>query len=173
MRQNGATSAPIFYCVSYEILCETRIKPGFFGNCLISLSSAGGPVPGLSIRANGSSLPLVLIKRIAHVRGGGGLPSPPSLGGHLPQRGRRDLAFCNPLVSCLLGSPFGGAGTAAAVTERASSRDAGAVRRLRGQPTPGARVPVVRTGAAFSRQSRLPARSVLNGLHWGPGPLFP
>ena len=28
-----------------------------------------GPVPGLSIRANGSSLPLVLIKRIAHVRG--------------------------------------------------------------------------------------------------------
>ena len=133
MRQNRAASAPIFYCVSYEILCETRIKPGFFGNCLISLSSAGGPVPGLSIRANGSSLPLVLIKRIAHVRGGGGLPSPPSLGGHLPQRGRRDLAFCKPLVSCLLGSPFGGARTAAAVTERASSRDAGAVRRLRGQ----------------------------------------
>ena len=31
-----------------------------------------------------------------------------------------------------LGSPFGGAGTAAAVTERASSRDAVAVRRLRG-----------------------------------------
>ena len=30
-----------------------------------------GPVPGLSIRANGSSLPLVLIKRIAHVRAGG------------------------------------------------------------------------------------------------------
>ena len=27
-------------------------------------------MPGLSIRANGSSLPLVLIKRIAHVRGG-------------------------------------------------------------------------------------------------------
>ena len=43
------------------------------------------------------------------------------------------MAFCKPLVSCLLGSPFGGAGTAAAVTERASSRDAGAVRRLRGQ----------------------------------------
>ena len=43
MRQNGATSAPFFYCVSYEILCETRIKPGFFGNCLISLSSALGP----------------------------------------------------------------------------------------------------------------------------------
>ena len=30
-----------------------------------------GPVPGLSIRANGSSLPLVLIERIAHVRAGG------------------------------------------------------------------------------------------------------
>ena len=26
------------------------------------------------------------------------------------------------------------------------------------------------TGAAFSRRSRLPARSVLNGPHWGPGP---
>ena len=29
-------------------------------------------MPGLSIRALGSSLPLVLIKRIAHVRAGGG-----------------------------------------------------------------------------------------------------
>ena len=57
------------------------------------------------------------------------------LGTSAPQRGRRDLAFCKPLVSCLLGSPFGGAGTAAAVTERASSRDAVAARRLRG-PTP-------------------------------------
>ena len=28
-------------------------------------------MPGLSIRANGSSLPLVLIERIAHVRAGG------------------------------------------------------------------------------------------------------
>ena len=42
MRQNGATSAPFFYCVSYEILRETRIKPSFFGNCLIFLSSALG-----------------------------------------------------------------------------------------------------------------------------------
>ena len=33
-----------------------------------------------------------------------------------------------------------------------------------------ARALAVRTGAAFSRQSRLPARSVLNGPHWGPGP---
>ena len=29
------------------------------------------------------------------------------------------MAFCKPLVGCLLGSPFGGAGTALAVTERA------------------------------------------------------
>ena len=43
-----------------------------------------GPVPGLSIRANGSSLPLVLIKRIAHVRAGGGLPSPPPAGALSP-----------------------------------------------------------------------------------------
>ena len=43
MRQNGTTSAPFFYCVSYEILRETRIKPSFFGNCLIFLSSALGP----------------------------------------------------------------------------------------------------------------------------------
>ena len=34
-----------------------------------------------------------------------------------------------------------------------------------------ARALAVRTGAAFSRQSRLPARSVLDGPHWGPGPL--
>ena len=43
MRQNRATSAPFFYCVSYEILRETRIKPSFFGNCLIFLSPALGP----------------------------------------------------------------------------------------------------------------------------------
>ena len=36
-----------------------------------------------------------------------------------PQRGRQDLAFCKLLVAHLLGSPSGGAGTAAAVTERA------------------------------------------------------
>ena len=42
MRQNRATSAPFFYCVSYEILCETRIKPSFFGNCLIFLFPALG-----------------------------------------------------------------------------------------------------------------------------------
>ena len=66
-------------------------------------------------------------------------PSPSSLTRvHLPQRGRRDLAFCKLLVAHLLGSPSGGryvpvgrcpaadrggsrdAGTAAAVTERAT-----------------------------------------------------
>ena len=96
MRQNRATSAPFFYCVSYEILCETRIKPSFFGNCLIFPSSAGGPVPGLSIRANGSSLPLVLIERIAHVRGGGGLAL-----SALPWRAPP------PKGEARLGSPFG------------------------------------------------------------------
>ena len=34
------------------------------------LAHVRGPVPGLSIRAHGSSLSLVLIKRLAHVRGG-------------------------------------------------------------------------------------------------------
>ena len=42
MRQNGTTISLLLDCVSYEILCETRIKPSFFGNCLISLSSALG-----------------------------------------------------------------------------------------------------------------------------------
>ena len=49
------------------------------------------------------------------------LPSPSSLTRvHLPQRGRRDLVLRKLLVAHLLGSPLGGAGTAAAVTERAS-----------------------------------------------------
>ena len=42
MRQNGTTISLLLDCVSYEILCETRIKPSFFGNCLIFLSSALG-----------------------------------------------------------------------------------------------------------------------------------
>ena len=42
MRQNGTTISLLLDCVSYEILCETRIKPSFFGNCLIFLSSAVG-----------------------------------------------------------------------------------------------------------------------------------
>ena len=47
------------------------------------------------------------------------MPSPPSFGGHLPQRGRRDLVLRKQLVAHILGSPLGGAV---------------AVRRLRGQP---------------------------------------
>ena len=70
-------------------------------------------MPGLSIRANGSSLPLVLIERIAHVRGGSGLPSPPPAGAPPPKGEAR------------LGSPLGGAGTAAAVTERATALPSG------------------------------------------------
>ena len=44
---------------------------GFWATCHFSYLRPWGPVPGLSSRALGSSLPLVLIKRIAHVRGGG------------------------------------------------------------------------------------------------------
>ena len=39
----------------------------------------------------------------------GGLPSPPPFGGHLPQRGRRDLALRKLLAAHILGSPFGAA----------------------------------------------------------------
>ncbi len=46
-----------------------------------------------------------------------------------PQTGRQDLAFCKLLVAHLLGSPSGGAGTAAAVTERAR-HSAGRERRF-------------------------------------------
>ena len=42
------------------------------------------------------------------------------LGTSAPQRGRRDLALRKLLAAHILGSPFGGAGTAAAVTERAA-----------------------------------------------------
>ena len=45
-----------------------------------------GPVPGVSIRALGSELPLVLIKRIAHVRGGDGLALSAPCGGTLACR---------------------------------------------------------------------------------------
>ena len=54
-----------------------------------------------------------------------------------------------------LGSPFGGAG---------------AVRRLRGQPALGAHVRYPLDEHERQRASRLPARSVLNGPHWGPAP---
>ncbi len=131
MRQNGTSLNPFFYCVSYEILCETRIKPSFFwqlshfpisGPGAQCLGSQLAGVAPLAIRALGSELPLVLIERIAHVRGGSGLPSPPPAGAP-PQRGRRSLAPpLGPLV------PVGRCPAA----DRGGSRDAGAVRRLRG-----------------------------------------
>ena len=46
-----------------------------------------GPVPGVSIRALGSELPLVLIERIAHVRGGDGLALSAPCGGTSPKGG--------------------------------------------------------------------------------------
>ena len=75
----------------------------------------------LSVLANAGAPPPKGEARLGLLQASGGLPSPSSLTRvHLPQRGRRDLAFCKPLAGCLLGSPFGGAGTALAVTERAS-----------------------------------------------------
>ena len=68
-------------------------------------------MPGLSIRANGSSLPLVLIKRIAHVRGGGRVTlSVTATAVPAPPKGEPSLA-----------SPSGGGGLALARTERASA----------------------------------------------------
>ena len=87
-----ATISLLLDCVSYEILCETRIKPSFFGNCLIFLFPALGPSAWALNSRQWQLAPLVLIELLVHVRGRGGLPSPPSFGGHLPQRGRRDLA---------------------------------------------------------------------------------
>ena len=48
------------------------MNPGFLAIVSHFLIFGPGPVPGLSIRALGSSLPLVLIKRLAHVRAVGG-----------------------------------------------------------------------------------------------------
>ena len=81
--------------------------------------SIRGAWPHGTIRANGSSLSLVLIERIAHVRGGGCWKSPlrHAFGMTPPPKGEARL-----------GSPFGGAGTAAAVTERAATNS---------QPSPG------------------------------------
>ena len=126
MRQNGATSAPIFYCVSYEILCETRIKPGFFGNCLISLFPALGQLRAsrwpLALSVTADAVP-------APPRGEPSLASP--FGGGAPlwgaERARRQrpppMGCVEALASCplsrlaatalpkgepSLASPFGG-----------------------------------------------------------------
>ena len=48
----------------------------------------------------------------------GGLPSPPPFGGHLPQRGRRDLALRKLLAAHILGSPFGAATSRGDVAQR-------------------------------------------------------
>ena len=116
MRQNGATSAPFFYCVSYEILCETRIKPSFFGNCLISLSSAGGNC----VRANGH---LPSQSRLPPCQ----LPQGGSQVGSSPEACRKP-SLASPLGGrwCPVGTvqrltePAGESGLALARTERAS-----------------------------------------------------
>ena len=103
-------------------------------------------MPPLSIRAHGSSLPLVLIEWIAHVRAVGGLPSPSCLwhdtlacrlgqalnGAHWapapPKGGGETWLSANFLVAHLLGSPSGGryvpVGRCPAA-DRGGSRDAG------------------------------------------------
>ena len=101
MRQNRATSAPFFYCVSYEILCETRIKPSFFGNCLIFLSSALG-----QLRA--SQWPLALSVTAAAV------PAPP--------KGEPSRQLTRGLQKAKSRLPLWGGGLALARTERASCR---------------------------------------------------
>ena len=107
MRQNGATSAPFFYCVSYEILCETRIKPSFFGNCLIFLSSA------LGAQCLGSQFaPMAARSARAHREDSARARRGQVTLSALPWRAPP------PKGEARLGSPFGGAG---------------AVRRLRGQ----------------------------------------
>ena len=134
MRQNGAASAPFFYCVSYEILCETRIKPGFFGNGLISLSSALGAqclgsqfagVAPQAIRALGSwslvgtvqdrpsrqarrSLPLVLIKQNSARARQGRLPSQSPSGDSSPKGGSQVGALLKVCRKPSLASPCGG-----------------------------------------------------------------
>ena len=83
--------------------CGARMFPGFLLNLSLFLSPALGATWGW--------------------------PSPSSLTRvHLPQRGRRDLAFCKLLVAHLLGSPSGGryvpVGRCPAA-DRGGSRDAG------------------------------------------------
>ena len=83
-------------------------------------------MPPLSIRAHGSSLRSCSSRGQRTCAPEAGCPLRP-LRGHLPQRGRRDLAFCKLLVVYQLGSPFGGAV---------------AVRRLRGQPASASTQPM-------------------------------
>ena len=64
-------------------------------------------MPPLSIRAHGSSLRSCSSRGQRTCAPEAGCPLRP-LRGHLPQRGRRDLAFCKLLVVYQLGSPFGG-----------------------------------------------------------------
>ena len=107
MRQNGATISLLLDCVSYEILCETRIKPSFFGNCLIFLSSALG-----QLRA--SQWPLALSVTADAV------PAPPKGEPSLasPLGGR----WCPVGTVQRLTEPAGESGLALARTERASCR---------------------------------------------------
>ena len=132
-----STNSATWHCSKTQVLC------GFEPNSAIFPSSALGQLWGGPLRP---------------LRGHSRLPARSSaercpLGTSAPRRGRRDLDFCKPLVGCLLGSPLGAAtsrwdvaqrpvSAAASVgagrlpladSTRGGSRDAGAVRRLRGQ----------------------------------------
>ena len=115
-----STNSATWHCSKTQVLC------GFEPNSAIFPSSALGQLGVGPLRP---------------LRGHSRLPARSSaercpLGTSAPQRGRRDLAFCKLLAAHLLGSPSGGryvpVGRCPAA-DRGGSRDAGAVRRLRGQ----------------------------------------
>ena len=130
--------------------CGARMFPGFLLNLSLFLSLAGGqlgvgplrPASGMTLSPAGSGAVCQWQTSSTDRRGSGDqalngahwAPAPPEGGGEtwLPLWGRYV-----PVGRCPAADRGGSrdAGTAAAVTERASSRDAVAARRLRG-PTP-------------------------------------
>ena len=105
-------------------------------------------MPGLSIRANGSSLPLVLIKRIAHVRGGGRVTlSVTATAVPAPPKGEPSLA-----------SPFGGRWCPVGTVQRRPSRQARVPSKggRRGQPASVSTQPMRGAAGNLPSQSRLP-----------------
>ena len=105
---------PFFYCVSYEILRETRIKPSFFGNCLIFLFPALGP-SAWALDSRQWQLAAARAHREDSARARRGRVTLSALPWRAPP----------PKGEARLGSPFGRAGTAAAVTERATALPSG------------------------------------------------
>ena len=95
------------------------------------LAHVRGPVPGFSIRARGRRLNAAPVQE-KNARARRGLlkkPSPPSLGGHLPQRGSQVGAPPKACAKPSLASPFGGrwcpVGTVQRLVSAAASVGAG------------------------------------------------